>query len=126
MYYSHFKSSHWGLDQNSLINLFVRDQNWISNCFLDSPINSDSHKIGNCLIPATSLNESFYRQNVKIDDIPSEVLDILNVETKWAGEPTNLRGDKLRNLLNMDIHKFNLMRDIIESDDELKNFYYNV
>lgn len=126
IYYNHFKSSNWGLDQNSLINLFIRDSNWTLNHFLDSPLNSKSHRVGKCLIPSTSLDESFYQQNIDINFIPEEILSLLNQETSWAGEPTNFRGDKLKSLLEMDFKLCHDMKEIIESDDALKNFYYNV
>jgi len=123
-YYNHFKSMSWGLDQNSLINLFVRDQNWTGTSFLDSPISTEYHKVPNALINCKSFNQDFYRKNVDISQIDSRILEILNDETKWAGEPTNLRGDKLSKLLNLDIPELQKMKDIIEScSHDIKDFY---
>lgn len=123
-YYSHFKSSNWGLDQNSLINLFVRDQNWTSSYFLDSPISTEYHKVSNPLISCNSFNQNHYKNNVDISKIDSRLLDMLNTETKWAGEPTNLRGDKLKQLLDLDIPELQKMKDIINNCSEyVKNFY---
>jgi hypothetical protein len=114
----------WGLDQNSLINLFVRDQPWTGQNFLDSPISTEYHKVPNPLINCKSLNQDFYRKNVDIKQIDSRVLEILNDETKWAGEPTNLRGDKLSKLLSLDIPELKKMKEVIEScSDDIKNFY---
>ena len=63
---NHFKSMSWGLDQNSLINLFVRDQPWTSQNFLDSPISTEYHKVPNALINCNSFNKDFYKSNVDI------------------------------------------------------------
>ena len=114
----------WGLDQNSLINLFVRDQHWTGQNFLDSPISTEYHKVPNALINCKSFNQDFYRKNVDISQIDNHILEILNDETKWAGEPTNLRGDKLSKLLNLDIPELQKMKDIIEScSEDIKEFY---
>jgi hypothetical protein len=122
-YYNHFKSMSWGLDQNSLINLFVRDQNWISQNFLDSPISTEYHRVPNAIIPCKSFNQDFYRENVELD-IDTRLIEILNNETKWGGEPTNLRGINLNKLLDLDIEELQKMKLIIQScSDDIKNFY---
>ena len=126
MYYNHFKSEHWGLDQNSLINLFIQNREWVMNNFLDSPISTEYHKVGPALIECKSLDQNFYKLNVRMT-LDKKILEILNNETKWAGEPTNLRGEKLKKLLNIDNPVLSKMSDIINScSEEIKNFYLNV
>ena len=123
MYYNHFKNPGWGLDQNSLINMFVRDSNWTRERFLDSPISTEFHKVGPPLIECKSLNQDIYRNVINID-LPKELVYILDSETKWAGEPTNFRGEKLRNILNINLPQTKLMSEVIEGcSDEVKNFY---
>ena len=126
MYYNHFKSEHWGLDQNSLINLFIQNREWVMNNFLDSPISTEYHKVGPALIECKSLDQNFYKLNVRMT-LDKKILEVLNNETKWAGEPTNLRGEKLKKLLNIDNPVLSKMSDIINScTEEIKNFYLNV
>ena len=92
--------------------------------FLDSPISTEYHKVPNALINCNSFNQDFYKSNVDISQIDTRVLEILNDETKWAGEPTNLRGDKLNSLLSLNIPELQNMKDIIESCSEnIKEFY---
>ena len=123
MYYNHFCNAQWGTDQSSLINLFIRDPNWTGSHFLDSPISSDIHQVGNPLIRCVSFNQDFYRLNVNID-INKEVLNILNKETKWSGEPINFRGKNLKEFLQIDIPQINKMKEILENcSDDIKNFY---
>ena len=123
MYYNHFKNGHWGLDQSSLINLFVRDQNWTSQRFLDSPISTTYHKVGGPLIKCQSINVDIYRKEINLD-IDKEIVDLIDSETKWAGEPTNLRGGKLTKLFEVQNENIQRMKLVIDScSDEIKNFY---
>jgi hypothetical protein len=123
MYYNHFKNSGWGLDQNSLINMFVRDQNWTKQRFLDSPISTEFHKVGPPIIECQSLNQDVYRNTIDLD-LPKELTQILDSETKWAGEPTNFRGEKLKNILKIDLPQTKLMSEVIDGcSEEIKNFY---
>ena len=122
-YYNHFSNSSWGLDQSSLINMFVHNQEWSGQRFLDSPISTQYHKVGQPLIRCSSINQDYYRQNVMLN-LSSELLEILDTETKWSGEPTDVRGKKLYKLLNLDIQEFKKMKDIIKSSSNLvKKFY---
>ncbi len=123
MYYNHFKNGTWGLDQSSLINLFVRDQEWTSQRFLDSPISTNFHKVGYPIIRCVSKNQEVYRSEIDLK-IDESILNLLDGETKWAGEPTNFRGEKLERLLEIDNDNFKKMRDILHScSEEIKNFY---
>ena len=59
--------------------------------------------------------------------IDSDIINLLEQETTWAGEPTNFRGEKLIKLLSIDNTYTNIMRNILEtSSEEIKKFYLNV
>lgn len=127
MYYNHFKNGSWGLDQSSLINMFVQNPNWTKQRFLDSPISTQYHKVGKPLIQCESLDQDLYKKKIDLSHLNSSMLQIINDETKWAGEPTNLRGEKLKKLLELDIPQMKIMKDIIgDCSEEIKIFYYNV
>ena len=124
MYYQSFKTDAWGADQNSLINLFIRDSNWTNIHFLDSPLSSADHKVNPPLIRCQSLNENFYKSNVDISNLNSDLISILNEYTKWGGEPIDIRKEKLGRLLDLDIPEFINMKNIINSlDEKIKDFY---
>lgn len=123
LYYNHFKNSGWGLDQNSLINIFIRDQNWTKLRFLDSPISTDYHKVGPPLIYCESLNQDFYRNNVRID-VNNILLDFLNKNTTWSGEPTDIRKQKLSDLFDVEMDDIQKVKEILLScDQKVQNFY---
>jgi hypothetical protein len=125
-YYNHFKSSQWGLDQNSLIGLFVRNPSWTQQYFLDSPLSSTEHRVGSPLIPCKSFDQDFYRKEIEISDSLSEVGKFLDSHTIWGGEPTDIRKDKLKELLSFDYDSCRKMKDVLESSsDNIKNFYLN-
>lgn len=111
----------WGLDQSFLINSFIKDQEWTSVNFLDSKLSSVSHKVRNPLIRCTSFDESYYRENVKLE-IDDKILKLLDKSTSWSGEPIDFRKGKLEELIDMKV-EFGYMRDIINSNDKLKSFY---
>jgi hypothetical protein len=122
-YYNHFKNAGWGLDQNSLINLFVRDPNWTRNRFLDSPISTEFHNVGGPLIQCESLNQNFYRNKIELD-ISSELLNFLNRNTKWSGEPIDIRGDKLKEFFEIELDEIKIMKKTIsECSENLQKFY---
>ncbi len=123
MYYNHFKNSSWGLDQSSLINMFVRDQNWTKERFLDSPISTQYHRVGKPLIQCKSIDQDFYRNEIKLN-VQSDILDMIDSETKWAGEPTNFRGEKLRKFLEIENSQIIKLKEIFEEcSDNTKKFY---
>jgi len=123
VYYNHFKNAAWGLDQNSLISMFVRDQNWTKERFLDSPLSTSHHRVGKPLIECVSINQDVYRNTIDFD-LVSEITKILDNETKWAGEPTNLRGTKLKEFLNISHPKISLLGKVLDScSEDIKNFY---
>ena len=123
-YYNHFKNAVWGLDQSSLINMFVREKDWVKNHFLDSPISTQLHRVGPPLIDCNSLNQDYYHQNVNVN-LDKTLFDILDTETKWAGEPTNFRGQKFVDFLNLDYDTVRTMKDLLSScSTEVQNFYF--
>lgn len=123
-YYEKNKSTSWGLDQTSLVNFFTQDEDWTSNYFLDSPITTKYHNVGANLIKCVSLDQLHYKSNVDITDINPHIIDILNKETKWAGEPINLRGKKLKDFFELEELPIKKMKRIIESSSNtILEFY---
>jgi hypothetical protein len=124
-YYTHFKNPHWGLDQNSLIGIFTQYPQWTSVHFLDTPLSSSHHRVGNPLIPCKSFDQDFLSENVLMNE-QKELLVFLDRETIWPGEPIDIRGDKLNELLSFNNSNFDKMRECLMScTDEVKNFYLN-
>jgi hypothetical protein len=127
MYYNSFKNNPWGVDQSSLINVFIRDREWLKNRFLDCPITTDHHYVGPPLVECRSIQKTSYLEEKDFSYIDSEIINLLEQETTWAGEPTNFRGEKLIKLLSIDNTYTNIMRNILEtSSEEIKKFYLNV
>jgi len=125
IYYNHFKNVGWGLDQNSLINMFVRDQIWTKKRFLDSPISTKHHTIGNALIDCQSIDQDIYRNMIDLK-LSKDLTDLLDDQTKWAGEPTNFRGDTLKKLLNLNLPQVEVLKAVFEScSDQTKKFYFD-
>lgn len=124
LYYNHFKNTNWGLDQNSLIAMFTRDPVLVRNHFLDSPISTEHHIVGNALINCISKDQDFYRENVDISKYDKGLIEFLNKYTKWAGEPTNFRGEILIDLFKFEIDSIKKMESVIEScSQKVKDFY---
>ena len=123
-YYNHVKTPHWGLDQNSLISIFIRSQEWTREYFLDSPISTEIHRVGNPLIQCQSYDQNFYRENVILDNKYSKLIDYLNYQTSWGGEPSDIRGEKLRQLLSFGFDPFVKMSVCISKSDQfIQDFY---
>lgn len=124
-YYNHFKSEHWGLDQNSLISMFLNNPTWTEKFFLDSPISSIHHTVGNPLLPCVSRNQEFYRLNADIPNVTEDLIKFLNECTIWGGEPTDIRGSKLLQLLSLNFEICRDIKNIIEElPSEIQNFYF--
>lgn len=123
-YYNHFKNPNWGLDQNSLIGIFAPNKEWTQNHFLDSPISTVYHNVGNCLLPCKSLNQDFYKDNVNLGDDKTNLIQFLDSHTTWAGEPIDIRFEKLSNLLSMGYDACEKMKNCLSICGEVvKNFY---
>jgi len=102
--------------------MFVDSPEWTKDRFLDSPLSNRDHRVGNPLIPCVSHREDFYREQIKLD-VKDELISILDRFTVWAGEPVDIRGDKLRELLSIGYDEFKIISEIINSNDQLKDFY---
>lgn len=123
VYYNHFKNSSWGLDQSSLINLFVHNQNWTDIRFLDSPISTSYHRVGNPLIRCVSKDQDFYKKEVELD-IDKKLIEFIDRVTTWSGEPIDVRGGRLKELLDIDLPEVRKIRTILdECNEEIKRFY---
>ncbi len=123
-YYQYVKTPHWGLDQNSLISIFVRNQEWTNEFFLDSPITTKFHTVGNPLIRCKSFDQNFYKENVVMDERYNELMNFMNEETSWAGEPSDIRKEKLQKLLSFEFEPMMKMFKCIESlEKNIIDFY---
>tara|TARA_B100000683_G_scaffold277766_1_gene338719 strand:+ start:736 stop:1608 length:873 start_codon:yes stop_codon:yes gene_type:complete len=116
-----YSTSNWGVDQNYLIRTFTKDNKYTSDKFLDSRLNSKNHYIANPLIDCDSFDEEYYGKNVNID-LSQSVLRLLDSYTEWSGEPIDVRGEDLKNILSKNT-KLKEMLTILESDKVLKEFY---
>jgi hypothetical protein len=123
-YFNHFKNPNWGLDQNSLIGIFAHNQDWTEKHFLDSPISTNHHTVGSALIKCQSFDQDFYNEKINLPEELSEFLDFLNSQTIWAGEPTDIRGPKLLELLSKNHKLVSVMKECLEEcDDKIRQFY---
>lgn len=123
-YYSHFKNPSWGLDQNSLIGIFISKPDWTEQHFLDSPISTKYHTVGSPLIKCKSFSQNYYPTQIKIDQSLLGIVNFLNEQTTWAGEPTDIRKERLVKLLSFDNPFISIMNECIESSvEEIRNFY---
>ena len=122
-YYKQVSSQGWGVDQNSLIDMFAKNPLWTSTNFLDSRLSSKEHSVRKPLIKCISHDENFYIDNVKFDTKLNELLNLIDIYTSWSGEPTDIRKDKLANLLKLDYPEIKVLNEILNSDLKIKEFY---
>ena len=123
-FYYNIGIDQWGIDQSFLIRfLKSKGADWILNNFLDSRISNVDNIVLNPRLNCVSNDEIFYRDNVSLD-IDNKLLSLLNSITSWPGEPVNCRGNLLIELLKFDKYpSIRIMKDILMSDNNLKNFY---
>lgn len=113
--YYKYSSGGWGCDQNTLISIFYNQVKDKKKYFMDSPIKTETHNvIGN---PETSTID------YNLNNYNHEVLNFIDSYTIWSGEPIDFRKDKLKKLLEFDYKECSFIIDIIQNNDELKNFY---
>jgi hypothetical protein len=118
-------NSEWGIDQQFLIQTLTKDKEWNKNHFLDCKLSNKDHKVCNSAIECISLDQNHFRKNVRLSDIgvESDVLSLLNDYVVWAGEPVDIRGEKLKNILNLEYDVCKKMSSVLENNQELKEFY---
>lgn len=125
-FYFQFKSDLYGLDQQSIIEIFTKDEEWTDKYFMDCPISTKQHKVGKPLIKCKSLEVKKYRKKVNISHVSTELLSLLNENAILGGEPIDFRGEKLENLLSYNnLITFKLKKVIMECSNFTKNFYLN-
>ena len=114
--YYNFANFSWGCDQNTLIEFFY---NRILNKknFLDSPISTDLHIVN------FHDDVSFVEFNQYNLDINIDILNYIDSYTKWSGEPIDFRGDKLNKLLDFDYKECEIIKNVFNNCDKLKDFY---
>lgn len=123
-FYNNIGLDKWGIDQSFLIKfLKSKGEDWILNHFLDSRISNGNNLVLTSRLKCESNDEIFYSGNVSLD-IDNKLLSLLNSITSWPGEPVNCRGNLLIELLKFDKYpSISIMKDILMSDNNLKNFY---
>lgn len=115
-YYKH-NNSGWGCDQDTLINLFYTNIKNKKDIILDTPLKTDIHDV----IPNTEISFIDYTKN----EYEHEILTFIDSFTIWSGEPIDFRKDKLKQLLNFDYKECYIVKEILENNEVLKNFYLN-
>ena len=116
-----YKTQHgqdWGLDQDFLINLFKDKPNWTKNHFLDVRIQSSDHHVQKPLIPCIEAEISHDSQVME-----NKLLKTLNKITRWAGQPVDVRGQKLVEIFNIQKTEAYALYKIISDNSYLKSFY---
>lgn len=116
-YYSSTSNKNWGFDQQGLINLFTKDSSFTEKYFLDSPISSKEHIVGNPIIKCIS--KRVY-DNI---EIYNDIIPYINSQISWAGEPIKFTGKELNTFLNIDNCNILKMKNIINDNNILKQFY---
>jgi len=122
LFYNKVRNGGWGIDQTSIIQLFTSNKDLTTTRFLDSPLSNSGHQVGNPIISCVSKREDFYREKVTYDNELDILLNILDDLTIWPGEPIDSR-DSLTDILNLDKDICSEVREILDSDNELKKFY---
>jgi hypothetical protein len=112
--------SGWGVDQDFIINTLTRNRRFTKSKFLDSRLNSRNHYIERPVIECDSFDEKYYKDNVNCS-VSDDILQLLDLYTKWPGEPVDIRGEKLIKLLNDEV--FSDMLSLIENNKILQEFY---
>ena len=115
-------NSGWGVDQNFLIDTLTSDKEWVKKHFVDARLSNSEHRVCEPAIECISFDYNFYRKNVKLD-IESHIFPLLNDYTTWAGEPVDVRGKKLMGLLELDYDVCKQMKELINNNEYLKEFY---
>ncbi len=123
-FYKNSKSSEYGIDQKSIIQLFIKEINWIKKHFVDIRINTKIHDPGKPLIKCKSykINEFKKSKFLKIND--RNFINHLNLITNWAGEPIDSRGIWLIKCLIFADDKGKKILEIIKSNEKWQEFYF--
>lgn len=118
-------NSEWGVDQEFLIKTFTSDKEWNKKHFLDCRLSNREHKVCDPAIECISLDYNHFRKNIRFNDfgIESDILPLLNEYVVWAGEPVDIRKEKLKSILNLDYDVCDKMLEFLDNNEDLKEFY---
>ena len=105
----------WGVDQNTLIEIFYANIADKKNLFLDSPIKTDIHDV--------RMNDDTGYIDFTQNDYKHELLTFIDSFTTWSGEPIDFRKDNLKQLLEFDYKECELLKNFFAENEEIKNFY---
>jgi hypothetical protein len=72
------------------------------------------------------LNENVYRKKKILEDIPQQLLKLLNNTTKWGGEPIDFRGEKLKELLDVDHAMTSKLKDCLANCSLKTKIFYQI
>ena len=118
-YYESVKDVGYGVDQDSIIEIFDR-KDWLADNFLDCSISTDKHTVGTALFPCTQRTEKDYQHKCDHDIM----FDIINERVDWAGEPTDFRGAITDRLLQLRYKEFKTLKEIFDNVSKpVKKFY---
>lgn len=122
----------WGCDQSALIDYFVISRTKrMKSKILDFYIQPDFKRIDrvfwNNVRKSEFFNINSFDENkvkhINLDYINKDILTLSNSVTGWLGQPVDVRGDKLNTLLSYDNDKCKQIKNVLLSDNTLKNFY---
>lgn len=125
-FYHSNKSDSYGLDQGAIIKFFTTDLKWTKKFFLDCVISSPNQKPGKPLIPCVSLKENTYKKKKISEGIPQQLVKLLNNTTEWGGEPIDFRGEKLKELLDVDHAMTSKLKDCLANCSLKTKIFYQI
>ena len=120
----------WGCDQTKLINFFIKNRaNRILSKILDFYIqpnfrNPNTYKGPVKRSPVAAIISKNYNEiNDEYDvNINKTILETTGNATDWIGEPIDFR-KYYDNLFDLDIDNFKLLKNLLNNNKTLKNFY---
>ena len=125
-------SSEWGCDQINLIDFFIKTRSKrVISKLLDFYIQPHFDRIDRVFrnlveksryYNINSLNENDFK-NIDMSGFNKEFLNLTNNVTGWLGQPIDVRGASLNKLLSLDIDICKEVKNLLISDDILKEYY---
>jgi hypothetical protein len=122
----------WGCDQINGVDFFVKSRTKrVISKILDFYIQPDYKRIDRVFWNPVKKSEffninSFDENTVKqinLDYVNRDILILSNSVTGWLGQPIDVRGDKLNTLLSYNNDKCREIKNILSSNNILKDFY---
>jgi hypothetical protein len=129
--YNH-SNAEWGCDQINGVDFFVksRSKRLISK-ILDFYIQPDYKKINKVFWNKVKKSEFFNIislcendiKNIDLSYVDNTILNLTESITGWLGEPIDVRGSKLNELLSFNNEKCKQVKSILLQDNNLKQYY---